>query len=436
MLTELFSWGRFPRVHSENFAPKNELQAQELLNAAHSGITPRGLGRSYGDSSLGEITFSTESMDNFLSFDEQSGIVVCQAGVSLDEMLKVFVSKGWFLPVTPGTRFVSIGGAIACDVHGKNHHVEGTFCDHVLEMKILLGDGTVVTASPTLNSDLFRATCGGMGLTGLILEATVKLKPISSSLIEETTYKCANLDEVVKRFEETKDFTYSVAWIDCLATGKKLGRSLLMVGEHATTGELVPHKSGAIPVPFDFPAFLMNKFTMSLFNFAYYNKAIHKIHKRLVPYAPFFYPLDVASDWNRLYGKPGFLQYQFVIPFSAGVEGLREILQKIASSGKGSMLAVLKVFGNQNDNHLSFPMEGYTLALDFKVEPEIFPLLEELDALVLKNGGRLYLTKDARMSEDTFKNSYPRWAEFESVRAKYSAVGRYSSRQSNRLGMK
>ena len=436
MKTELFSWGRYPRVEAENFTPKNELEALKLLRGMSDEVTPRGLARSYGDSALGDITLSTNSLDRFISFDSTTGIVRCESGVSLDEILKVFVPRGWFLPVTPGTRFVSVGGAIACDVHGKNHHVEGTFCDHVLEMNILLGDGSKVVSSPSQNSELFHATCGGMGLTGVILDATIKLKPITSSLIEETTYKCANLDEVITRFEETKDFTYSVAWIDCLATGKHLGRSLLMVGEHATSGELVPHKSGAIPIPIEFPAFLMNKFTMSLFNFAYYNKAIHKVHTRLVPYAPFFYPLDVASDWNKLYGKPGFLQYQFVLPFSAGVEGLREILQKIAASGKGSMLAVLKVFGQKNDNHLSFPMEGYTLALDFKVEPAIFPLLEELDALVLKNGGRLYLTKDARMSEETFKNSYPRWSEFESVRKRYSAVGKFSSKQSKRLGLK
>lgn len=435
MQTELYSWGRYPRTISSLEIPATSDGAVELINSSNASITPRGLGRSYGDSSVGDIAIASDFLDSFISFNPDTGVLNCQSGVSLDEILKVFVPKGWFLPVTPGTRFVTVGGAIACDVHGKNHHLEGTFCDHVSSMKILLGDGRVVTASPDENSDLYHATCGGMGLTGFILEAEVTLKKISSSFIEETTYKCSNLDEVVAKFEETKDFTYSVAWIDCLATGKHLGRSLLMVGEHATVGELVAHKSRAIPVAIDLPAFLMNKFTMKMFNFLYFNKAIHKVHKRLIPYAPFFYPLDVASDWNRLYGKPGFLQYQFVLPFSAGVDGLRDVLERIASSGKGSMLAVLKVFGGENNNLLSFPMEGFTLALDFKVEPEIFKLLDELDDVVLGYGGRLYLTKDARMSKETFEKSYPKTKEFERVRADYKASGRFSSMQSKRLGL-
>lgn len=435
MKTELYSWGRYPRVMSSIEIPPSGDVAVELIRSSDTAITPRGLGRSYGDSSVGDVAIASDFLDSFLSFDPENGLLRCQSGVSLDEILKVFVPKGWFLPVTPGTRFVTVGGAIACDVHGKNHHVEGTFCDHVLSMKILLGDGSVVDISPEVNSDLFHATCGGMGLTGFILEAEVRLKKISSSLIDETTYKCSNLDEVIARFAETKDSTYSVAWIDCLATGKNLGRSLLMVGEHAIEGELSAHKPGAIPVPFELPAFFMNKFTMKMFNFLYFNKAIHKVHKRRIPYAPFFYPLDVAAGWNKLYGKPGFLQYQFVLPFSAGVEGLRDVLERIAASGKGSMLAVLKVFGEQNSNHLSFPMEGYTLALDFKVEPEIFPLLDELDEVVLGYGGRLYLTKDARMTQKTFEDSYPRVREFELVRAKYGASGNFSSRQSKRLGL-
>lgn len=433
-MAEISSWGRFPRVEAEEFSPRTSAEALTLIGHK-TGITPRGLGRSYGDSALGPKVANTRYLDHFISFDEITGLVTCQAGVSLDEVLRVFVPRGWFLPVTPGTKFITVGGAIACDVHGKNHHVEGTFADHVTHLKILVGDGQVLEASPSKNSDLFHATCGGMGLTGLILEASFLLKKISSSHIIETTYKCSNLDEVIARFEKTKDATYSVAWIDCLATGNKLGRSLLMVGEHAAEGPLEAHRNKAISVPFDFPAFLMNKFTMSVFNWLYYNKALRKKHTRTIPYQPFFYPLDVARDWNRLYGKPGFIQYQFVLPFTSGVEGLREVLNLIAESGKGSMLAVLKIFGNENDNVLSFPTAGFTLALDFKVEDSVFPLLEKLDLAVLKYGGRLYLTKDSRMSELTFKKSYPRWEEFERTRAKYGVDGLFTSRQSQRLGL-
>lgn len=433
-MAETYSWGRFPRVDAEEVSPRNEADAQDFINHT-SGVTPRGLGRSYGDSSLGKNLVNTRNLDHLIDFDEETGLLTCQSGVSLDEILRVFVPRGWFLPVTPGTKFITVGGAIACDVHGKNHHVEGTFADHVTSLKLLVGGGEVLETSPSLHADLFRATCGGMGLTGLILEATFRLKKINSSHIVETTYKCANLDEVISRFEETKDATYSVAWIDCLATGNNLGRSLLMVGEHAQQGPLEAHDNKAIPVPFDFPAFLMNKFTMTVFNWLYFNKALRKKHTRTIPYQPFFYPLDVARDWNRLYGKPGFTQYQFVLPFSSGVEGLREVLNLIAQSGKGSMLAVLKVFGEKNDNVLSFPTAGYTLALDFKVEDSVFPLLEKLDAAVLRHGGRLYLTKDSRMSEKTFKQSYPRWEEFESTRGRYGVDGLYTSLQSQRLGL-
>lgn len=434
-MTEIFSWGRYPRITSSVSVPRNYQDVQKIVTKL-SEVTPRGLARSYGDSALGNNVLLTSELDSFLNFDETSGILTCQAGVSLDEILKVFVPQGWFLPVTPGTRFVTVGGAIASDIHGKNHHSEGTFCDHVLSIKLLVGSGEILSVSANSHPELFRATCGGMGLTGVILEAEFQLKKIHSSNIEETTYKCRNLDEVLSRFDETKDATYSVAWIDCLAKGKKLGRSLLMVGEHSDSGELVAHKNKAIPFLFDLPSFLMNKFTMSIFNWLYFHKALNKIHTHVIPYAPFFYPLDIASDWNRAYGKPGFLQYQFVIPFSAGAEGLRTILTKIADSGKGSMLAVLKVFGESNDNLLSFPLAGYTLALDFKVEDSIFPLLEQLDELVIELGGRIYLTKDARMSESTMKRSYPKWDEFEAVRQKYSGSEKFTSLQAERLGLK
>jgi FAD/FMN-containing dehydrogenase len=251
----------------------------------------------------------------------------------------------------------------------------------------------------------------------------------------ETTIKAPDLDAVLAAFEENAAANYSVAWIDCLARGKYLGRSLLMLGEHAEEGPLTVHASKPLPVPFDMPARLLNHSTVQAFNTLYYWKAKQARHTRRIPFEPFFYPLDALADWNRLYGKPGFVQYQFVLPKAAGVAGLRKVLERIAASGRGSFLAVLKVFGNGNDNLLSFPSEGYTLALDFKAEPAVFQLLDELDHLVLDHGGRLYLSKDARMSEMTFKSGYPRWQEFEAVRAKYHAIGKFASQQSKRLGL-
>lgn len=432
---ELSGWGRYPRVQADVGFPQSLPDFYEAVKRGHPLIA-RGLGRSYGDSSLANHVVETQFYSRFQEFDEASGLLTCDAGVSLAEILAVFVPKGWFLPVTPGTRFVTVGGAIASDVHGKNHHVDGTFGQHVTEIKMVLGNGEEVVASPTQNPDLFYATCGGMGLTGIITGATIQLKPIKSSQILETTIKTPDLEDVLSAFEENQESTYSVAWIDCLAKGKALGRSLLMLGEHAEEGDLLVPEPQALSVPFDMPKTLLNHGTIQAFNSLYYNRVREQQHTRTVHYEPFFFPLDKIAHWNRLYGKPGFTQYQFVLPKEAGVSGMRKILERIAISGRGSFLAVLKAFGKANNNILSFPMEGYTLALDFKAEPAVFELLNELDKLVLDFGGRLYLTKDARMSERTFKASYLNWQEFETIRGRYHAIGKFASRQSQRLGLK
>ena len=440
---EIYGWGRYPRLDATALLPQSDdaiigylqrTQPQAPLAISHSLIA-RGLGRSYGDSSLASTVIQMQYLNHFQSFDETSGILKCEAGVSLAQILEIFVPRGWFLPVTPGTRFVTVGGAIASDVHGKNHHISGTFCEHVTQIKMLLGNGEKITTSPTELPELFHATCGGMGLTGIILSASIRLIPIKSSQIIQTTIKAPSLSAVLQVFEENREATYSVAWIDCLARGKDLGRSLLMLGEHAQEGLLVTHGNKATPIPVDMPAFLLNQTTISAFNSLYYNRALRGKSARQIPYESFFYPLDALSNWNRLYGKSGFMQYQFVLPKIAGEIGLREVLECIADSGKGSFLAILKAFGKVNQNLLSFPIEGYTLALDFKVEPSLFNLLNILDQLVLKHGGRIYLTKDARMSESTFKESYPRWSEFEAIRKQYFAIGRLASHQSQRLGL-
>lgn len=431
---DLSGWGRYPRLNAQVMFPLSATQCVTTLRNATPLMT-RGFGRSYGDSSLGAQVLSTRHLDHFQHFDATTGLLTCEAGVSLDTILRTFVPKGWFLPVTPGTRFVTVGGAIASDVHGKNHHGEGTFGLHVRSIQMLLGNGEQVTASPVENAELFHATCGGMGLTGIILSASLQLKPIAASDIIETTIKAPSLDAVLEAFDAHAATTYSVAWIDCLASGTSLGRSLLMLGEHATDGTFKVQAPKALPVPFDMPASLLNPASVQAFNTLYYGRVRQARSTRRIPFEPFFYPLDAIHHWNRLYGKPGFVQYQFVLPKAAGVAGLREVLERIAQSGRGSFLAVLKVFGPANANLLSFPVEGYTLALDFKVETAVFELLDTLDRIVLHHGGRLYLTKDARMSEATFKAAYPRWTEFESVRARWHAHGKFASSQSIRLGL-
>ncbi|MCZ4372671.1 FAD-binding oxidoreductase [Vibrio diazotrophicus] len=429
-MKKITSWGKYPLIDASIISPAT---SQHLLTLQQNGIG-RGLGRSYGDSALSEQIIQSEKLNRFISFDDKSGLLHCEAGVSLEEILKTFVPRGWFLPVTPGTKFVTVGGAIASDVHGKNHHVEGSFSDHVTSLTLIIDDREI-SCSRDENSDLFYATCGGMGLTGFITGAIFKLKPIKSAYINQKVVKAKNLDTALNLFEQYKDFTYSVGWIDCLSTGPNLGRSILMLGEHAENGTLTTHKEPLLNMPCNMPSFLLNRYTIQAFNVAYYNKQLKDEINNIVHYDPFFYPLDGINNWNRMYGSNGFTQYQFVIPQKAGKEGLAEILEAIAESKQGSFLAVLKVFGEGNQNLLSFPMEGYTLALDFKINDKLFSLLDRLDIIVRKYDGRLYLSKDVRMSENMFKSGYTRWVEFQAVRKEYGADELYHSLQSKRIGL-
>lgn len=428
---QVHGWGRYPRMDAQVLEPFSAAQCAEAV--AKGPVIARGLGRSYGDSSLGPRMLSTRRFDHLLAFDPDTGLLHCEAGVTLDELLRVFVPRGWFPPVVPGTRFVTVGGAIASDIHGKNHHRDGSLSAHVREIEVLLGSGDRVKASGDLNADLYRATCGGMGLTGVILSATLQLRRLPSSQVAETIIRVPNLDAMLDAFAAHGPSSYSVAWIDCVARGADLGRSVLMLGEHAGEGSLEPATRAAAQVPMDMPAGLLNRATARAFNALYFRRATDR--RRRVPLERFFFPLDALSNWNRLYGAPGFVQYQFVVPKAAGPAALREVLRQVSGSSCGAFLAVLKLFGAANDNFLSFPREGYTLALDLKAEAASFSLMDRLDAVVLHHGGRLYLAKDARMSEATFKASYPDWPQFEATRDRWHAHGHFASGQSRRLGL-
>ena len=307
-------------------------------------------------------------------------------------------------------------------------------------MDVVISSGEIVTCSPSVNNDLFRATCGGMGLTGVISRVKFDLKKISTAYIKQKQIKAANLEEIIRLFEEYKDYTYSVAWIDCLKKGTNFGRSILILGEHATPEELsekqknnpLPKPSNKqIPFPFNLPSWVLNPFTVKAFNFLYYGKNFKKVIDNVVPYEPFFYPLDAISNWNRGYGKKGFVQYQFVLPLTAK-QGLIDILHSISDAGLGSFLAVLKVFGKQ-DSLISFPMEGYTLALDFPVRKGLFEFLDTLDKIVLQYGGRLYMSKDARMKPEILEAGYPDLETFRNIIKKYDPEGKIISVQSERL---
>lgn len=431
---QLTGWGKYPTIESLVYSPcEISSISSKILDSDH--LIARGLGRSYGDSALASHVISSLALDHFIAFDDVTGILTCEAGVSLASILTTFVPKGWFLPVTPGTKFVTVGGAIASDVHGKNHHLEGSFTDHILSLQLITADGSILECSKSSHTELFYATCGGMGLTGVIITASLRLKRIHSAYINETTIKARNLDEALELLDANHASNYSVAWIDCLATGQSLGRSLLMLGEHAIEGGLILGKAKKLTVPCNMPNFLLNQYSILAFNALYYNKQKENITKRCVHYDTFFYPLDGLHHWNRLYGKNGFTQYQFVLPKAAGREGMTAILKEISASKRGSFLSVLKSFGPGNANYLSFPMEGVTLALDFKIEKGLFELLNRLDEIVLHYGGRLYLAKDVRMSEATFKQSYPEWPTFAKIRAEYGADKYFHSLQSTRLGL-
>ena len=285
------------------------------------------------------------------------------------------------------------------------------------------------------NQELFRASCGGMGLTGVILDAKIKLQPISSSLIDQTTIKTKSLSETFEAFERYKDSTYSVAWIDCMAKNSDLGRGLLMIGEHSQEGDLVFASKGKMTMPFDLPSFSLNSYSVKAFNSAYYGKVRKPVSEQKVSLDSFFYPLDAIDHWNRIYGKKGFLQYQFVLPLDQSYQGMEKILARIADSGKGSFLAVLKLFGKGNENWLSFPMEGYTLSLDFKVGSGVFDLFDELDKIVIDHGGRFYLAKDARISKDKFESGYRGIKRFRGLREDQRMNKKFNSLQSKRVGI-
>ncbi len=439
MIKPIANWGNYPVIESneESFVFDEQLDA---LILKEQPFIARGNGRCYGDASLADRTISTLKFDKILSFDAASGIFECQSGITLDQILTVIVPQGWFLPVTPGTKFITIGGALASDVHGKNHHVDGSISNHVLDFDLVLASGDVIACSPSVNSDLFEATCGGMGLTGVISRVKFSLKKIETSFIKQKQIKAANLQELIELFGTYKDYTYSVAWIDCLKKGEHFGRSILMLGEHASVSELEGSQKSAplklpgnkqITFPINMPSWVLNQFTVKAFNFLYYGKNFKKEINNVVSYEPFFYPLDKVLHWNRLYGKKGFVQYQFVLPLDAK-QGLIEILTRISDEGLGSFLAVLKVFGKQ-ESMISFPKEGYTLALDFPVRGNLLAFLDELDQLVLKYNGRLYMSKDARMKPEMLVAGYPELEKFKSIVKKYNPDGKIRSAQSDRL---
>lgn len=419
----LSGWGRFPRAKCSSYRPERMAGIPQIIKfGQNEKYIARGYGLSYGDASLnrGNGVILMERIDRFLMFDPETGLLRCEAGVQLAEIIKYFLPRGWFLPVTPGTKFCSIGACVACDVHGKNHHRDGSLCNFVEEISLLVPSGEVIRCSRKEKADLFLATIGGMGLTGIVLEVAFYLRPVKSAYISVDYIRTKNMGETLASFNEfDNQYTYSVGWLDCLAEGSSFGRGALMFGNHAEPAEstsLDVIKARSITIPFDLPTGILNKYSLKLFNFLYYNA--HKPCKNvLIDYDKFFYPLDKVLQWNRVYGKNGFLQYQCVVPHEGAVDTLTHILESVRKSDTLPFLTILKRMGDSSDGILSFPMPGYTLALDFPLISGVLDLLTALDETVLGAGGRVYLAKDARLSAEHFKLMYPNLDRWQKIKA-------------------
>jgi FAD/FMN-containing dehydrogenase len=415
-------WGRYEKFQKYQHQIRHIQWRTDNLCLDKWGlpVLPFGLGRSYGDSCLndGGILLDMSSLNRLMAFDRQTGILRCEAGVTLAEILDYVVLQGWFLPVTPGTKYVTVGGAIANDVHGKNHAYAGTFGCHVKKFELLRSNGERLICSPTENEAWFKATIGGLGLTGVILWAEIQLKPIKSPFIKETTIKFESLDEFFEiAAVSEKGYEYTVAWIDSLATGKSLGRGLFRRGNNANppfdqTLHL-PQKRN-VTVPLDAPNFALNRLSMRAFNSLYYNRMTTRVKRHLIHYEPFFYPLDAIKRWNRIYGHRGFFQYQCVVPYDDNYRAIRTIITKMATSGLLPFLNVFKTFGDYpSPGMMSFPRKGVTLAIDFPNQgQQTLALLEEIDQIVKDNRGANYPAKDSRMSAENFKAFYPQWEAF------------------------
>lgn len=415
------SWGRFPKAPAKQVIPLQRQAQDSLLANVENTVLPFGYGRSYGDVCLnaGGTLLDVTPLNHFISFDTARGILRAEAGVSLAEILDVIVPQGWFLPVTPGTKFVSLGGAIANDVHGKNHHAAGTFGCHVTQLELLRSDGSRLRCAPDENADLFAATIGGMGLTGVILWAEITLKRIITPLVKMESLRFANMDEFFSISEASQDsYEYTVSWVDCTTTGQRLGRGRFTRGNFYDPPLGVQPKVlniPSIPVPLDLPSWTMNRFTVRAFNELYYHIHQPKVRRGITHYNPFFYPLDTLTDWYRIYGRAGFLQYQFVLDhYEHGIEPVKEIFRRIAASGQGTFLVVFKTFGDRpSPGMMSFPRRGVTLALDFANRgSSTLRLLDDLDSIVFSAEGALYPGKDARMSPEAFRRSFPQWQHF------------------------
>jgi decaprenylphospho-beta-D-ribofuranose 2-oxidase len=412
-MKKIANWGNFPSSYSNIYSPKS-LEELKKIVLENKQIIARGNGRCYGDSSLAKQIVSTLQLNKVIQFDKNKGILECESGILLKDILELIVPNGFFLPVTPGTKLITLGGAFSSNIHGKNHHIEGCFSNFVNSIKLIDEVGELHHLIPS--DELFKKTAGGMGKTGIIVSIEFRLKKIETSYIKLRTILAKNYVEVIQLMQENKNVTYSVAWIDCLASKNKMGRSVLLLGEHATKNEisskiknpLEVHKRSRISLFFYFPSFVINNLFVRLFNFLYYYKSLNSTSK-IVHYDSYFFPLDIVNNWNRIYGKKGFLEYQMVFPKMHAEIGIKKALELLTKYNSASFLSVIKAFGNTSStDYLNYPIEGITLGLDLKISKRVWTLLDELDELIAQFNGKTYLAKDARLNKINFDKQYPK----------------------------
>jgi len=445
----LSGWGRTAWTVSDTLQPSSEADVRAALaSAGERGVISRGLGRSYGAAAQNAggqvLMMAGSSVGAELELDGATGVMNVPAGMSLDDILKYSVPRGWFVPVTPGTRFVTVGGAIGSDIHGKNHHFDGSFGQHVLSLRLMLASGDMVELSPTEKPAWFWATVGGMGLTGVVLDARIRMLPIETSRVRVETERLPDFDSVVAAMSsdgEDDTYRYSVSWVDLVATGKSMGRGVLTRGDHAKASDVKGNDLLAydpkvrLAAPGWVPNQLLNKMSIKAFNEVWYRKAPARRHVGIESIPTFFHPLDGVKKWNSLYGTQGFIQYQFIVPLSE-VEVLRKVIEAFAGQGVASFLAVLKRMGPQNSAPMSFPTEGWTLTLDMAAGIRGLPeLLSRVDTMVLDAGGRHYLAKDSHVSPVAVRRGYPRFREWQDVRDEMDPTMTWNSDLARRLGL-